>query len=240
MREVSATNIFARADKENAQFLVYEMRVAATEPVAMVLPLPVDQSKGENGVRFIDLQGYPNLFESLYFTFSPPPKNAEYFMGMGGGGRSLAVQKVGAYDASFVPTIADFLRLDERFRLPDETWKKLPAYKEWGLRCLSCGRPSSGTIRWRFRLIGRVMRRFFSDGSYSRREGARERGLRSRFVLPAGGERAGVERLDGIARAAAQFVDVQKAKGIVDGERHCYKYSIKGRRSNRDIYVLKA
>lgn len=132
VREVSATNIFARADKENAQFLVYEMRVAATEPVAMVLPLPVDQSKGENGVRFIDLQGYPNLFESLYFTFSPPPKNAEYFMGMGGGGRSLAVQKVGAYDASFVPTIADFLRLDERFRLPDETWKKLPAYKDWG------------------------------------------------------------------------------------------------------------
>ena len=35
-------------------------------------------------------------------------------------------------EASFVPTIADFDRLDERFRLPKETWHHLPQYNKFG------------------------------------------------------------------------------------------------------------
>ena len=44
----------------------------------------------------------------------------------------LQVVQVGAYDASFVPGIADLNRLDERFRLPADVWDKLPGYKDFG------------------------------------------------------------------------------------------------------------
>ena len=40
--------------------------------------------------------------------------------------------EVGSFVASFVPTVKDFSRLDEQFRLPDGTWDKLPAYKDYG------------------------------------------------------------------------------------------------------------
>jgi hypothetical protein len=36
------------------------------------------------------------------------------------------VREVGSFEASYVPKIADFSRLDERFRLPVAVWKKLP------------------------------------------------------------------------------------------------------------------
>ena len=39
---------------------------------------------------------------------------------------------------------------------------------------------------------------------------------------------------------ASAFVTIQKTKGIVDGKRHCYRYLVRGRRPNRDIYVMKA
>jgi hypothetical protein len=42
------------------------------------------------------------------------------------------VESVGAFEASFVPTAADFDRLDRRFRLPEGTWDRLPGYKGFG------------------------------------------------------------------------------------------------------------
>jgi hypothetical protein len=45
---------------------------------------------------------------------------------------TLEVVKVGSFEASFVPTIKDFSRLDERFRLPTEVWDKLPMYEDFG------------------------------------------------------------------------------------------------------------
>src|SRR5207248_7445223 len=44
----------------------------------------------------------------------------------------LNVVDVGSFEASFVPTIPDFERLDERFRLPTGTWDQLPQYKQYG------------------------------------------------------------------------------------------------------------
>jgi hypothetical protein len=48
------------------------------------------------------------------------------------GGATLEVHKVGAYDASFVPAIADFARLDARFRLPDAVLGRVPQYRDYG------------------------------------------------------------------------------------------------------------
>jgi hypothetical protein len=43
VESVSATRIFARADEGGRQVLVYSMLFQATEPLAMVLPLPVKE-----------------------------------------------------------------------------------------------------------------------------------------------------------------------------------------------------
>ena len=46
--------------------------------------------------------------------------------------KKLEVVEVGSFEASFVPAIKDFARLDERFRLPTSVWEKLPQYKDYG------------------------------------------------------------------------------------------------------------
>jgi hypothetical protein len=45
----------------------------------------------------------------------------------------IEVKSVGAFDASYVPTIADFSRLDARFQIPAGTWAKLGGYRRFGL-----------------------------------------------------------------------------------------------------------
>src|SRR2546426_13125 len=118
VKEVSGTKIFARGGEGLAQFIVYEMHVAAKEPVAMVLPVPVDQAKGDEALKFIDLKEYAHFFDDLDRAFFQPRMNKESdgaMMGMSGGrSMPLPVQRVGSFDASYVPTQADFARLDER------------------------------------------------------------------------------------------------------------------------------
>jgi hypothetical protein len=45
---------------------------------------------------------------------------------------TLVVHDVGSFEASFVPTLADFSRLDARFRLPAAVWDRLPQYRDFG------------------------------------------------------------------------------------------------------------
>lgn len=136
VEHVSDTNIYARAIGDR-QILVYSMSYAAKSPLAMVLPIPARPGSAEDAVRFIDLSkcamffdelraGFPTVYED-YATLSAgavldeidaPPK--------------LEVREIGAYEASFVPTPADFGRLDERFRLPAELWVELKNYADWG------------------------------------------------------------------------------------------------------------
>jgi hypothetical protein len=66
------------------------------------------------------------------------------------------VRAAGDFVATFVPTLADFDRLDARFRVPAATWDKLPQYSDWGFAVLQLTEKAAlrsgahGTIR-RFR-----------------------------------------------------------------------------------------
>jgi hypothetical protein len=131
VKEVSGTRIFARA-VDARQLLVYEMRLVAESEVAMVLPLPVPAASREDAVQFVDLSGCPRFFADLDALFpqplsfgAPPPARAPQ-------AKTLAVHRVGAFVASFVPSRADFARLDPRFRLPERVWDALPEYADWG------------------------------------------------------------------------------------------------------------
>jgi hypothetical protein len=111
------------------------MVMTSEEDLAMILPIPVVQPADEKAVRFHDLSRYPSFFRDLEKAFPAPSGNLR-----GGGGQDpfasaggeLEVQKVGAFDASFVPSVADFKRLDERFRLDESVWKSLPQYEKFG------------------------------------------------------------------------------------------------------------
>lgn len=132
---VGATKIFARGRRDGYQALVYSMNVLASEAVAMILPLPVPVGAADDAVRFVDLSGYPRFFEDLRSAF---PSMAFAPLSRGAAPaelverQKLVVHRVGSFEASFVPTLADFARLDERFRLSPDVWGQLPQYADWG------------------------------------------------------------------------------------------------------------
>lgn len=130
---VRSTQIFARRDGDH-QLLAYAMNLRARTDVAMILPLPVRVGCDEQDVQFIDLSAAPDLFDILHQAFMPPVLPASKSRG----GLSLdlparnrpplVIKQVGAFEASFVPTLHDLDRLDPRFRLPTAVWSELPVH----------------------------------------------------------------------------------------------------------------
>lgn len=122
VRFVGRTRIFARRLDASRQLLVYAMDVELDEPLAMVLPIPVAEGAGEHDVRFVDLSADAGFFDALAMAFPPAFMPASRGASPGAGPprqQTLVVHEVGMYVASFVPTAADFARLDPRFRLGD-------------------------------------------------------------------------------------------------------------------------
>ena len=133
--KVSKTNIFARHTKPGYQAIAYSLSIASRTRAAMILPLPVVPGSGENALKFIDLSGYPDFFIDLS-RVCESEHQIEYLdfddFDAGEENETLLVHDVGDYEASYVPTMADFGRLDPRFRLANEIWKKMPNYNNFG------------------------------------------------------------------------------------------------------------
>ena len=130
---VNNTQIFARLSGNGTQFLAYQMSYESNDQNAMILPIPVKQPAKDNYLSFIDLEEYDNFFDELAEGF-PYIHRAS----IGCSAASLAsksalkVFEVGNYIASFVPSLADFDRLDTKFKLPNEIWERIPAYENFG------------------------------------------------------------------------------------------------------------
>lgn len=134
VEHVSGTRIFARANGDR-QLTAYQMTFAAAGELAMVLPLPVPVGSDEQAVRFIDLSKDPWFFSNLHDAFEEPvrgPMAAALSTEGAEEELALAVVDVGAFEASFVPSLRDFGRLDVRFRLAPEVVKNLPGSADWG------------------------------------------------------------------------------------------------------------
>ena len=136
--KVSKTNIFARHTGPGQQVLAYSMSIASSTPAAMILPLPVSRPSGEDAVRFIDLSGIPDFFDHMARGCQAEYQEDE-FGEIGAGDLlcldeipALTVHDVGDFEASYVPSMGDFTRLDPRFRLPDEVWQSMPDYSDYG------------------------------------------------------------------------------------------------------------
>jgi len=133
---VSKTRIFARPVAEGRQVLVYSMSFQADSELAMILPLPVPAGSPEDALRFVSLEGYDEFFDDMKKAFPIPLPQAAFavdaFPASAPIRKMLVVQDVGDFEASFVPTLADFDRLDPRFKLSGDVWAQLPQYADWG------------------------------------------------------------------------------------------------------------
>lgn len=146
---VSGTRIYAGPRDEAAsayQRIAYQMTAAVPDSLAMVLPIPTPPNPAEDAVTFVDMSSCAWFFTQLDTLF---PAEQTTVMGAplarGGFGppQNLVVHDVGDFEASFVPSLSDFARLDERFRLPDEVWSKLPQYADWSF-CVFKLKPQPG------------------------------------------------------------------------------------------------
>jgi len=241
VESVTNTNIFARSAENGRQFLVYAMTMSAKEDLAMILPLPVPKGSAEDAVRFISLKDYPDFFKDLNAGFPEPP-------GLRAEGlkddaiprsKSLKVVEVGHFEASFVPTVKDFDRLDARFRLPDATWEKLPAYREFGFAVFKLKKGEKDVHPMAFEFPRADPKKLFfptvhlHDGLVH----PRARFDHALFCQSRHDESLPLRNWEESPRVAIQFVKVDKTHGIVDMHRHCYRRVIRGDAKNEDVLL---
>jgi hypothetical protein len=240
VQSVSATSIFARSGAEGRQFLVYRMSLRAKEALAMVLPLPVKPGSGEKSLTFINLKEYPSFFADLRKGFPEPlAGDAPRGLGVPRGAAKLEVVTVGSFEASFVPTLADFSRLDERFRLPAGTWEKLPAYRDYGFAVFKL-KPGEATIHPMAFSFPRANPAALFFPTVHIHDGKVHETAEFDHVLycqrgPA--DAFDLLQWDESIRHAAAFMQLNRAQDLIDGGEHCYKRLLAGPLPNKD-YTL--
>lgn len=244
VKDVSGTKIFARGGKGGREFVVYEMEFEAAADVAMILPLPVPAKTLEGDVRFLDLSEYEHFFSDLEAGFPAPLRSpAAGAFGLGGGGLggapNLAVVEVGEFEASFVPTVADFARLDERFRLPADTWlKSLPQYKEFGFAVfkLKSGHHKVHPMAFDFPRRN-PLPLFFPTVHIHDGEVHANADFDHTLYLQATGNRRPLAGWRESPRPASAFMEIEQTKGIVEAKAHVYRRELKGKLKNVDIVI---
>jgi hypothetical protein len=187
----------------------------------------------------------PEFFSALRHGFPPeydPPKTASGFGFAPNRSAPLKVVTVGSFDASFVPATNDFGRLDERFRLPEGTWEKLGSYANFGFVVFKLRRGSAQVHPMAFNFTSaRPDLVFFPtvhvhDGKVHKRA---EFDHELYCQVP----RSGVRALTAWRESelpARRFINASETKGVILGDRHVFKRSIRGIRPNEDVVLAVA
>jgi hypothetical protein len=239
---VSATNIFARPAEEGRQFVVYSMTLKAKEELAMILPLPVSAGSGEDAVSFIDLSGYPEFFADLSNGFSIMVNETLGTKSRGvaaAASSKLEVIRVGSFEASFVPALKDFSRLDERFRISDRAWKQLPQYNDHGFAVFKLKDGEATIHPMAFSFPRRDLKSLFfptvhiHDGKVHSKADFDH----ALYCQPSALEQPGLHGWEESYANTGRFVQVDKAKGLILADQHCYRKELRGRLANRDMLI---
>jgi hypothetical protein len=246
VRFVGATKIFARAMNDGSQALAYGMSVELGEELAMVLPLPCPPRPAEDAVRFIDLSGYAGFFDDLAKAFpmiAPQGKSRAVLGPAAIFEKKLVVHDVGDFEASFVPSRADFARLDARFRLADGVWDKLPQYADWSFAVFKLKPKAAGTRQtihpMAFTFPRRDARALFFPTVHVHDGGSVPEAATFDHSLYC--------QADGVLNALLDWqtsmtalgasVDAARAKGLVDGERKAHTTALFGSMPNEDQWL---
>lgn len=240
---VSATNIFARPADSGRQYVVYSMTLNAKDDLAMILPLPVKLASGENAVNFVDLSGYPEFFADLRRGF---PEIVAYSLGAdyarsvpASASKKLEVVRVGSFEASFVPSVNDFTRLDERFRLPTNTWAQLPGYSDHGFAVFKLKSGNAKVHPMAFSFPRRDAKTLFfptvhiHDGKVHPKADFDH----ALYCQPGERERPEIHDWEESDADARRFMQVDKTKGMILADQHCYRKELRGTLPNRDTSI---
>jgi hypothetical protein len=242
VEHVANTQIFARSAAQGRQFLVYSMQYKAKDDLAMILPLPVPRDSKEDAVRFINLEKYQFFFDDLRAGFNPPRPA----MGLGGFGgipggtgaaMPLKVVEVGGFEASFVPSIKDFARLDERFRLPTAIWEGLPRYKDAGFAVFKLKKGELSIHPMAFEFPRANPRSLFfptihiHDGKIYPRAGFDH----ILYCQPDPGKPLFNWRES--LRPTGMFMQIKETQGLLEPRQHCYGVRMRGVLRNDDVLV---
>jgi hypothetical protein len=249
---VNDTQIFARLSARGTQYLAYQMSYESPGENAMILPLPIRQPAHDDSLRFIDLKGYADFFADLAKGFPYCPTYIPFGCSAHPNVAStqLKVFEVGNYIASFVPTRADFARLDSRFRLPDQTWSRLPHYKDFGFAVFQLAAGSLRPHPMAFEFQTALNSIYFPtlhihDGQIHDTEEfdhilyMQHAGFDSRVYAY---QNSGVlDKATGLIRsqsAAKHFCDVAKSSGFVDADLLVHRQVIHGDHPNQDTEIV--
>lgn len=243
VERVADTSIFARSVDKGRQILVYAMTIETRSDVAMILPLPVPAGSPEDAVRFINLKEYPDFFVDLKAGFPEPVSRgvapSAATPALKAEAPKLEVVQVGEFEASFVPAVKDFGRLDARFRLPDQTWEQLPAYKDYGFAVFKLKATATEIHPMAFEFPRANPKQLFFPTVHIHDGKVHPKATfdHALYCQKRDGERLSLPDWRESDRTAAQFMKGSKAAGVVDGARHCYLKQIRGERKNEDIVL---
>jgi hypothetical protein len=241
VQSVSNTNIFARSSREGRQFLVYSMNLSSKEDLAMILPIPVPSGSPEDAINFIDLKEYDRFFNDMLIGFPmPAPKTLSRANAPAAAEDTpLAVVEVGNFEASFVPSVRDFSRLDPRFRLPDTAWDELPMYRNYGFTVFKLKKGNQKVHPMAFEFPRANPNKLFfptvhiHDGAvHSRAEFDH-----TLYCQVTKGESLPMTQWKESYGIARQFMKIDRTKGVVDGNSHCHRRTIRGMQRNEDTLV---
>lgn len=242
VKDVSNTKIFTRLH-DGRQAVVYQMQFDAEAELAMVLPIPTPAGSAPDALTWVDLQGYGDLFDDLFRGFPQPRSKGERSLGSNGlTDEALEVVSVGSFDASFVPAVADFERLDARFRLPAGVWDQLPQYADWGFAVFKL-KPDHHTVHpMAFWFPTRTPEQLFFPTVHIHDGAVHPKAhfdhtlycqLPEELAAPGPFAATWTESTG----PASGFVNAEKARGLVDGDAHCYMRALHGELANQDTLV---
>lgn len=236
---VADTNIFARGAKDGRQFLVYSMKFSSKEDLAMILPIPTPRDAKEDAVRFINLEKYADFFKDLRAGFPMPnggSRGKPAFGSLEPDSHKLKVVEVGSFEASFVPAVKDFSRLDERFRLPAETWDKLPSYKDFGFAVFKLKKGSEQKVHPLSFEFPRANPKQLFFPTVHIHDGQVHPRAKFDHALYCQADRMLLGWVES-TRPAAMFMKLDNAEGLLDGMRHCHMKEMRGVLKNEDVVL---
>ncbi len=243
---VGSTRIFVADLGNGVHATAYQMAFRAPEPVAMILPVPVLKGSGDEALAFVDLGGYDGFFKDLARCF-PRPRGKRFGCGYGvaqaSPAKRLRVHKVGDYEASYVPSLADFHRLDPRFRLPEAAWETLPDYHDYGSAVFQLlpGRGLQQVHPIAYRYPAECPEELFfptvhvHDGSHAERRAAFDHELYTQAsrITPERGWAWEVGR-----RLPCRVMDVGRSQGLITPDVPLRRLKLQGEYPNADVVAL--
>jgi hypothetical protein len=258
VEHVSGTRIFARG-VNGKQFLVYSMNYAAATDLAMILPLPVPPGSPDHAVRFINLAAYPTFFDDIQEGFSTIASRG-LSKWLTEPASMVPVHEVGCFEASFVPRVQDFERLERRFRIPRDVWDHVPEYRDYGfavfkLKAAGSGRgffhrllPGAGKasaaqhvhpMAFEFPRRNPDLLFFPTLHVHDGRLHPEATFDHCLFCQTAPEEHDDLQECAKSAWPAEQFVNIGLTQGIVDPREYCWRITLRGRLENKDTLLGK-